>query len=63
VSLALHSCLGGTPSGFHVQFLADWHFRFTVANKVVGLEVADLCRVISPYFDVYLHLLRDGGDH
>lgn len=63
VSLALHSCLGGTPSGFHVQFLADRHFRFTVANKAVGLEVADLRRVISPHFDVYLHLLRDGGDH
>jgi hypothetical protein len=39
VALALHCCLGGTPAGFHVTFESDRHFRFSVANKHVGLLI------------------------
>ncbi|TVU25943.1 hypothetical protein EJB05_28466, partial [Eragrostis curvula] len=62
VSLALHSCLGGTPAGFHVTYLKDRHFRFSVASKDVGLAVCDLKRIITKQFDVYFHLWREGGD-
>ncbi|TVU42669.1 hypothetical protein EJB05_09088, partial [Eragrostis curvula] len=62
VIMALHSCLGGTPAGFHVTYLQDRHFRFSVASKDVGLAVCALKRIISKQFDVYFHLWRDGGD-
>lgn len=61
VSLALHSCLGGTPAGFHVVQEGDRHFRFSVASKNVGFLVYSLKRIITDYFDVYFHLWRDGG--
>jgi hypothetical protein len=61
VSLALHACLGGTPAGFHVQSVQGKHFRFSVASKHVGFLVCDLKRIITPHFDVYFHLLREGG--
>ncbi|TVU10815.1 hypothetical protein EJB05_44367, partial [Eragrostis curvula] len=60
-SLALHACLGGTPAGFHVTYQSKRHFRFSVANKRVGLAVRDLRRVTTDQFDVYFHLWRDGG--
>jgi hypothetical protein len=47
VSLALHSVLGGTPVGFHVTYLKDHHYRFSVASKQVGFEVRDLKRIIT----------------
>jgi hypothetical protein len=62
VSLALHAALGGTPVGFHVTYLKDRHFRFSIASKSVGLAVRDLKRVITEHFDAYFHLWRDGGD-
>jgi hypothetical protein len=61
VSLALHACLGGAPTGFHVEFLKDRHYRFSVASRKVGFAVSDLKRIITPHFDVYFHLWRDGG--
>jgi hypothetical protein len=61
VSLALHSILGGTPAGFHVTFIRDRHFRFSVSTKHVGFAVTELKRIISDQFDVYFHLWRDGG--
>jgi hypothetical protein len=62
VALALHSCLGGTPAGFHVCFASDRHFRFSVANKHVGYLIRNLKRVTNEHFDVYFYLWRDGGD-
>ncbi|CAN6310162.1 unnamed protein product [Urochloa humidicola] len=62
-SLALHACLGGSPAGFHVAFLQDRHFRFSVSSKKVGLAVRALNRVTTKHFDVYFHLWRDGGDN
>jgi hypothetical protein len=58
---ALHSILGDTPAGFHVTFIRDRHFRFSVSTKHVGFAVTKLKRIISDQFDVYFHLWRDGG--
>ncbi|TVU24840.1 hypothetical protein EJB05_27300, partial [Eragrostis curvula] len=63
VSLALHCCLGGTPAGFHVKYLQDRHFQFSVASKHVGLLVRSLKRITTDHFDVYFHHWRDGGDN
>jgi hypothetical protein len=59
--MALHACLGGTPVGFHVQFLRDHHYRISVASKRVGFAVTDPKRITTLHFDVYLHLWQDGG--
>jgi hypothetical protein len=56
VSLALHAALGGTPAGFHVTYLKDHHFRFSVASKQVGFAIRDIKRITSQHFDVYFHL-------
>jgi hypothetical protein len=61
VSLALHFILGGTPAGFHVTFIRDRHFHFSVSTKHVGFAVTELKRITSDQFDVYFHLWRDGG--
>ncbi|TVU17546.1 hypothetical protein EJB05_33589, partial [Eragrostis curvula] len=63
VSLALQSCLGGSAAGFHVKFLSDRHFRFSVASKAVGFHVYNLRRFIGSTFDVYFHLWNDGVAH
>lgn len=61
VVFALASCLGGAPTGFHVQYLSDRHFRFSVANKQVGFHVYNIRRFIGDCFDAYFHLWRDGS--
>jgi hypothetical protein len=61
-SFALHACLGGTSVGFHVEPVKDRHFRISVANKAVGLEICALRRIISTHYDIYFHLWRDGGE-
>jgi hypothetical protein len=53
--------LGGTPSDFHVSFVKDRHFRFSVASRFVGFDVYAHKRIITAHFDVYFHLWRDGG--
>ena len=63
VAMVLHCCLGGSPAGFHVSYLQDRHFRFSVASKHVGLLVRALKRIITDHFDVYFHLWRDGGEN
>jgi hypothetical protein len=54
LSLVLHSVLGGTPVDFHVTYLKDHHYRFSVASKQVGLAICALKRIISGHFDVLL---------
>jgi hypothetical protein len=39
VSHALHACLGGAPSSFHVNPVKDRHFCFAVASKNVGFAL------------------------
>ena len=63
VSHALASCLGGWPAGFHVQFLSDRHFRFSVSCKKVGFHVYALRRFIGKSFDVYFHLWNNVTAH
>lgn len=50
VAMALHCCLGGTPAGFHVTFLKERHFYFSVASKHVGLFVRALRRITTDHF-------------
>jgi hypothetical protein len=59
VSLALHAALGGTPAGFHVTFIKDRHFQFSVASHHVGFMVCDLKQITTEHFDVYFYLWRD----
>jgi hypothetical protein len=54
---------GGTPAGFHVTYLKDRHYRFSVASKQVGFAICDLKRITTNHVDVYFHLWRDGGDN
>lgn len=63
VSFALASCLGGSPAGFHVLFLSDHHFRFSVSCKSVGFHIYALRRFIGISFDVYFHLWSNGVPH
>jgi hypothetical protein len=63
VSLALHSALGGSPAGFHVTYLKDRHYRFSVASKRVGFAVQDIKHIVTDHFDIYFHLWRDGGEN
>ena len=61
--MALHCCLGGSPAGFHVSYVQDRHFRFSVASKHVGLLVRALERITTDHFDIYFHMWRDGGEN
>jgi len=63
VAMALHCCLGGSPAGFHVSYLQDRHFRFSIASKHVGLLVRALKRFTIDHFDIYFHMWRDGGEN
>jgi hypothetical protein len=65
VSLALQSCLGGSTPSFHVTFLSRNHFKFSRANKKVGMIVYALKHFIDYSFDVYFHLWSNGfpGKH
>jgi hypothetical protein len=63
VARALHYCLGGSPAGFHVSYMQDRHFRFSVALKHVGLLVRALKRITTDHFDIYFHMWRDGGEN
>jgi len=63
VPLALQSCLGGKALDFHVQFLSNNHFRFSVFSKDVGFFVYKLRRVITNMFDIYFHLWNNGTPH
>jgi len=58
--MAIHCCLGGSPAGFHVTYLQDQHFHFSVASKHVGLLVRALKRITTDHFDIYFHMWRDG---
>jgi hypothetical protein len=63
VSLALQSYLGGRASDFHVKFLSNNHFQFSIFSKDVGFQVYKLRRVITSSFDVYFHLWNNGTPH
>jgi hypothetical protein len=63
VSLALQSCLGGRALDFHVRFLSNNHFRFSVFSKEVGFQIYKLRRVITSQFDIYFYLWNNGTPH
>jgi len=63
LALALQSCLGGRALYFHVKFLSNNHFRFSVFSKEVGFHIYKLHRVTTSSFDCYFHLWNDGTPH
>lgn len=63
VTLALQSCLGGRSLDFHVKFLSNNHFCFSVFSKEVGFHVYKLRRTMTLSFDVYFHLWNNGTPH
>ena len=63
VSHALAFCLGGSPAGFHVQFLSDRHFHFSVSCKKIGFHIYALRCFIGTSFDVYFHMRNNGTAH
>lgn len=63
IALALQSCLGGRASGYHVKFLSEHHFCFSVALKQVGFSVYQPRRVVTNCFDAYFHLRNNGTSH
>lgn len=63
VSLVLQSCLGGRALDFHVKFLINNYFRFSVFSKHVGFHIYKLRRVITSTFDIYFHLWNNGVPH
>ena len=63
VALALQSCLGGCAANFHVRFLSNNHFHFSVFSKPVGFQIYKLRRVITSSFDAYFHLWNNGTRH
>jgi hypothetical protein len=63
VSFALQSCLGGRAAEFHVQFLSNNHFRFSVFSKEIGFFIYKLRRITTSSFDLYFHLWNNGTPH
>ena len=61
VSQVLQACLGGSAACFHVTFLSDRHFRFSISCKAVGFRIYNLRHVIGSCFDVYFHLWSNGA--
>jgi hypothetical protein len=48
---------------FHISYLKDRHFHFSVASKHVGLLVRALKRITTDHFDIYFHMWRYGGEN
>lgn len=61
VSVALHSCFGGYPQGFHVKFLKDRSFHFLVASKAVGFDIYNAGRIVELDFELVFNLWGNGG--
>ncbi|EEE54483.1 hypothetical protein OsJ_01595 [Oryza sativa Japonica Group] len=60
VAVALQSCLGGTPFGFHVSHLKNNSFCFQVCSKQVGFHILSFKNFISKDFHARFFLWRDG---
>jgi hypothetical protein len=60
VALVLQSCLGGRASDFHVKFLSNNHFHFSIFSKEVDFQIYRKRRVITSSFDIYFHLWSNG---
>ena len=61
VGLILQATIGGSASLFHVQFLSDRVFRFTVASQAVDFHIYKLRSFECSNFKVYFHLWHGGG--
>jgi len=55
--------MGGYPAGFHVSYLQDRHFRFSLASEHIGLLVHALKRITTNHFDIYFHMWHDRGEN
>jgi hypothetical protein len=61
VVLALQSCFGGLASKFHVKFLSERVFRFSVASRSVGFEIYNTRKLSESEFEFFIHLWCNGG--
>jgi hypothetical protein len=61
VGLALQSCFGGLASKFHVKFLPERVFRFSVASRSVGFEMYNARKFSKNEFEFFIHLWGNGG--
>jgi hypothetical protein len=61
VGLALQSCFGGSASKFHVKFLSERVFRFSVASRSVGFEMYNTGKFLESEFEFFIHLWGNGG--
>jgi hypothetical protein len=61
VGLALQSCFGGLASKFHVNFLSEGVFRFSVASRSVGFEMYNTGKFSESEFEFFIHLWGNGG--
>jgi hypothetical protein len=61
VGLALQSCFGGVASKFHIKFLKERVFRFSVVSRSVGFEIYNSRKFSEKDFEFYIHLWGIGG--
>jgi hypothetical protein len=61
VGLALQSCFGGLASKFHIKFLSERVFRFSVASRSVGFEMHNTGKFLESEFEFFIHLWGNGG--
>jgi hypothetical protein len=61
VAHMLQACLGGIAHDFHVSFLRDRSFRFSVCNRQVGFFVNKLRSFKCDDFVVHFLLWGNGG--
>jgi hypothetical protein len=61
VGLALQSCFGGVASKFHIKFLKERVFRFSVASRSVGFEIYNSGKFSEKDFEFYIHVWAIGG--
>jgi hypothetical protein len=61
VAHMLQACLGGIANDFHVSFLRDRSFRFSVCNRQVGFFINNLRSFKCDEFVVHFLLWGNGG--
>jgi hypothetical protein len=61
VIIVLQACFGGIASRFHVKFLRDRTFRFSVASRSVGFHIYNIGKFLDKCFEFSINLWGEGG--